>query len=106
MIIDIIKIDSPDDYVKLWAKIPRDYLSSGLMKQFQALLAPSVKSLFVEYPYVDKDYRSTYYGFYSKRHQSYDKFCFRLHLFDLNIEKEDDLPGKEAGPRLRYLRTT
>lgn len=97
MIIDIIRIACPDDYTKLWNKIPPDYLSPGLIKQFQTLLASSVKSIIVEYPYVDKDYRSTYYGFYSKRHRSYDKFCFRLHLFDLDIEKEDDLPGKEAG---------
>jgi len=54
-------------------------------------LSDSIRSIVVEYPYVDKDYRSTYYGFYSKRHRMYDKFCFRLHFFGQQIESDASL---------------
>lgn len=52
------------------------------MGQFKAALSENIRSVLIEYPYVDKDYRSTFYAFYAKRHRSYDQFCFRLHLFD------------------------
>jgi len=62
------------------------------MALFQRQLSDTIRSIVVEYPYIDKDYRSTYYGFYSKRHRSYDKFCFRLHFFEQPIASEDVLP--------------
>lgn len=46
----------------------------------------------IEYPYVDKDYRSTYYGFYSKRHKSYGKFSIRLHFFSQAMDNEEHIP--------------
>jgi hypothetical protein len=55
-------------------------------------LSPTIRSVLIEYPYVDKDYRSTYYGFYSKRHREYGKFCFRLHLFEDDLESPEGLP--------------
>lgn len=76
MILKIISINNLTDYYKLTDVIPRDYLSPNLIDLFQKRLNSSIKSIVVEYPYVDKDYRSTYYNFYSKRHRNYDKFVF------------------------------
>jgi hypothetical protein len=95
MILKIISINNPTDYYKLTDVIPRDYLSPNLIDLFQKRLNSSIKSIVVEYPYVDKDYRSTYYNFYSKRHRNYDKFCFRLHFFEKPFESEDDLPKND-----------
>ncbi len=91
MVLKIISIDGPSDYYKLSDFIPSEYLSPNLVDLFQKKLSSSIKSIVVEYPYVDKDYRSTYYNFYSKRHRSYDKFCFRLHLFEKKFDSEDAL---------------
>ncbi|MCD6139286.1 MAG: hypothetical protein J7J91_12100 [Deltaproteobacteria bacterium] len=96
MILKIISINNPTDYYKLTDVIPQDYLLPNLIDRFQKRLNSSIKSIVVEYPYVDKDYRSTYYNFYSKRHRNYDKFCFRLHFFEKPFGSEDDLP-KNSG---------
>ncbi len=91
MILRIVPINIPKDYMKLTDVIPREYLSKNLINLFQKWLSPLIKTIAVEYPYVDKDYRSTYYNFYSKRHRSYDKFCFRLHFFEKKLDSEDAL---------------
>ena len=69
-----------------------EYLSFNVMNLFQESISSIVKTVIVEYPYVDKDYRSTYYNFYSKRHRTYDQFCFRLHFFEKPLESEKNLP--------------
>ena len=95
MLLKIIDVASSADCTKLWEFIPKDYLSDSLMELLRKYLSDSIRSIAVEYPYVDKDYRSTYYGFYSKRHRTYDKFCFRLHFFIRQIASEASL--NEAG---------
>jgi hypothetical protein len=39
----------------------------------------------IEEDYTDKDYRSTYYNFYSKKGQRYRPDCVRLHFFDQTV---------------------
>lgn len=34
----------------------------------------------IEYPYYDNEYLSTFYLFYSKKHSSFPKECYRIHL--------------------------
>ena len=97
MVIDIVKIRSDGDYLRLWEVIPEDFLSPDLMGLMRNSLSPTIRSVLIEYPYVDKDYRSTYYGFYSKRHREYGKFCFRLHLFEDDLESPEDLPKVSSG---------
>jgi hypothetical protein len=74
MIREVLKIDNPEDYEGLQESIPESYLSTDIVRLFKESLSPAVRSVVVEYPYVDKDYRSTYYQFYAKRHRTYDKF--------------------------------
>lgn len=80
MILQIISIDDLADYSKLGDIIPSSCLPLNLIELFTESLSKRVRSVAVEYPYVDKDYRSTYYNFYAGRHRTYDKFCFRIHL--------------------------
>jgi hypothetical protein len=42
----------------------------------------------LEYPYVEKVYRDTYYSFFSKKHNSYNRDCYRISFFtkDLSID--------------------
>ena len=97
MVIDIVKIRADGDYLRLWEVIPEDFLSLDLMDLMRNSLSPTIRSVLIEYPYVDKDYRSTYYGFYSKRHREYGKFCFRLHFFEDDLESPEDLPKVSSG---------
>ena len=57
----IISIDDLGDYSKLGDIIPSSYLPSNLIELFTESSSKRVRSVAVEYPYVDKDYRSTYY---------------------------------------------
>lgn len=87
MIVEKIYIKVADDYDKLFKVIPECYLSPQLVSEIKQKLSKNIRTVLVEYPYVDKDYRSTYYGFYAKRHRSYSKFCYRLHFFDQIVKK-------------------
>jgi hypothetical protein len=71
--------------------IPRAFLNPEVGRYLIDGLASDVTSLVIEYPYVDKDYRSTYYGFYSKRHKTYGQFCIRLHFFSQSITEEKQI---------------
>ena len=66
-----------------------------------------IRSVVIEYPYVDRDYRSTYYSFYAKKHYGYDRFCVRLHFFRGIIQDELDLcGGQELYDGFMVLRPT
>jgi hypothetical protein len=94
------------DFEKLWDHIPREYLSQSLMDKIKTVLSENIRAVLIEYPYVDKDYRSTFYAFYSKRHRSYDQFCFRIHLFDRSPDMENLLIYRDAYMGSMVLRPT
>ncbi|MDA8230648.1 MAG: hypothetical protein M0006_04835 [Magnetospirillum sp.] len=52
-------------------------------------ISDAVKGVLIEYNYIDKDYRSTYYNFYSKKGQRYRDDCVRLHFFDQTVQFDD-----------------
>ncbi|MDO7138917.1 hypothetical protein [Algibacter lectus] len=59
----------------------------------------------IEYPYVDKVYRDSYYNYYASKHYTYQRDCIRVSLFSreiqhndfLNSEKHLDLNDKYLG---------
>ena len=57
MIAKILTIENAKDYLKLWDTIPDNYLSAHVMDLLPKSLSPMIKTVIVEYPYVDKDYR-------------------------------------------------
>lgn len=64
----------------------------------EPVLSDQVKSVLVEYPYVDKDYRSTYYNFYAKKSLRYSAFCARLHFFreDVAVTSQPKIETKSG----------
>jgi hypothetical protein len=60
-------------------------------------LSDAVKALIVEAPYVDKDYRSTYYNYYAKKGSRHNPYCVRIHCF-----KQPPVLGKDL--MLRHSR--
>lgn len=57
------------------------YLSDLAMTLLKQSLSDVFEHMLLEYPYVDKDFRSTYYSDLSKRHQGIDRNSYRVHLF-------------------------
>ncbi len=93
-----ISLDTNDDFDKLCAYIDPEY-APGIVSDFlKNGLSPAVKAVLVEANYVDKDYRSTYYSFYSKKGLYYRSDCVRLHFFDQTVHFD------EASLRLSYER--
>jgi len=44
-------------------------------------ISTDVKTILIEYPYIDADYRDTFYNDFSKRFKFFNKNSIRLHLF-------------------------
>jgi hypothetical protein len=55
----------------------------------------------IEFPYVDRHYRDTYYSFHSSKLKKVGRDCIRVHLFDGEVTK-DDLLKKENGLDEKY----
>jgi hypothetical protein len=59
------------------------------------ILSPYVKALrddlyvLIEYPYVDKVYRDSFYTYFSSKHTKYERDCVRLSFFNLKFEETD-----------------
>ncbi len=95
-----IAIATPDDYTQLANIKELEKSASEIADRLKQYLSDGVKGVLVEYPYVDKDYRSTYYGFYAKKGQRYDPFCVRLHFFNQYVRLKDDLTLESASGEL------
>lgn len=66
------------------------YGLEGVVENLSANIAPVVTGVLVESPYVDKDYRSTYYNFYVKQGRRFRPDCVRLHFFGKGVSFEPD----------------
>jgi len=64
-----------------FAEMTRAYGLESVAQELSMALRPAVKGLLVEFSYVDKDYRSTYYHYYAKKGRRYEPNCLRVHLF-------------------------
>lgn len=55
----------------------------------------------VEYPYVDEYYRDCYYSFYSRKHNDYNRNCFRMSFFFPEVKEDNyfdvDMEGRYYG---------
>jgi len=59
-------------------------------------------SVYVEYPYVDKVYRSSFYSYFSTKHKQYNRDSIRFSVFEGAVTEEDfrgdsDLQNKYLG---------
>ena len=65
------------------------YLSINDYNKLYEYLSQDVKTVFIEKGYIDKDYRDTYYNFYSKKFADYPNKTIRLHFFATAIPLDD-----------------
>lgn len=52
-------------------------------------------TFFIEYPYVDKFYRDSYYSFFSKKHNYNNRNSVRISFFDISLESENYFDTKQ-----------
>jgi len=76
------------------------------LKRIQELLRELEDNLFyiLEYPYVDRHYRDTFYLYYSAKHEEFYRNCVRVHLFkDFSIVKPEELVELTESDKEKYL---
>ncbi len=69
------------DFDALQKKVKIKFLSDSSKKLLENNISENVKYLYIESPYIDKDFRDTYYHDFSKRLKNIDKNSIRIHLF-------------------------
>lgn len=91
-----IEIKSPADYDKLQTLDPV-FAPKVISKKLAEGLSEAVRGVLVEFDYVDKDYRSTYYGYYAKKGRRYRADCVRLHFFDGTVTFDEAAMALRCG---------
>ena len=86
-----VKIDKSDDYLKLTELLDMEFGPKEIGNQLKNQITNAVKFLLIEHDYVDKDYRSTFYNFYSKMGRHYRDDCVRIHFFDNFVGFNEEL---------------
>lgn len=83
-------IDALIDYIRKYFinGDTADFLLTDLENEVSRLLDELRDDLYlvIEYPYVDKFYRDSYYNYYSSKHNNYQRDCIRVSLFEGEIE--------------------
>ena len=84
-----VDIAKPADYGRLLRMLDAEYEPRRIVDKLKTSITSRVKAVLVEYDYVDKDYRSTFYNFYAKKGRPYRADCVRLHFFDEQVVFEN-----------------
>jgi hypothetical protein len=96
-----LPLTSSKDLQLLEKHISPEYAPTVVASKLIAGISNAVKGVLIEHNYIDKDYRSTYYHFYSKKGQFYRTDCVRLHFFDGTVSFDNvGLTLKWPGDRL------
>jgi len=62
----------------------QDLVPVSVIQHFVAPITDSIRYV-VEYPYVDKVYRDSYYSYFSSKLSKYGRDCIRVSIFDDNV---------------------
>ena len=88
---DWLEIYKPNDYQQLTQLLDSEFAPKTISEQLQSQITSEVKFVLIEYDYIDKDYRSTFYNFYAKKGRHYRDNCVRLHFFDRCVKFDKEL---------------
>jgi hypothetical protein len=80
-----LPLSSPADLAQLETVLAAEFDGKSVGDKLMKGISPAVKGVLIEENYIDKDYRSTYYSYYSKKGQRYSADCVRLHFFDQTV---------------------
>lgn len=82
------------------------FVSPEIESEIAKLIDELREDLFcvIEYPYVDKVYRDSYYNYYSSKHYTYQRDCIRVSLFNGELTHEDFLdPERHSELNNKFL---
>lgn len=82
------------------------FVSPEIETEIAKLIDELKEDLFcvIEYPYVDKVYRDSYYHYYSSKHYTYQRDCIRVSLFNGEISHDDFLnPERHSELNNKFL---
>ena len=102
---DWIDLSASDGWHALEEKLDVEFNPKEVACRLEAEVNEVVQSLIVEHGYVDRDYRSTLYGYYAKKGREYRRDCVRLHFFDESVRfdpRHCDLTCESGEPRDHY----
>jgi hypothetical protein len=100
-----LSVPTPDAFGALSGLLDLEYDPGRVARILREGVSSAVKGVLIERCYVDKDYRSTLYNFYSKMGRPYSPDCVRLHFFSDKVtfdEKNLDLTSGERSPDDEY----
>lgn len=63
------------------------FIENNLRKFFKPLR--SNLNVMIEYPYVDKVYRDSYYNYFATKYKDYRRDCVRISFFSSNVQERD-----------------
>ena len=84
-LLPFLHFDEADSWARL-LELCTGFLNADGLDRLQALLSGTVRTVAVEYHYIDRDYRDTFSGFHSKKFSTPASRCIRLHFFRERIE--------------------
>jgi|GEM_PF-3490889 hypothetical protein len=81
----------------------KDYFGEHWESRFlEQLRFDVIKTAVIEYPYVDQEFTSCYYGLYIRRHGYIPKYCIRIHFFSCEIKSVMELSEKRQPDYLGF----
>lgn len=81
MVKEINFITKEWDIDELQTLVSKKFLSDNTSEKLRNELSSRVHTYILENPYIDKDFRDTYYNDFSKRYQEIERNSIRIHLF-------------------------
>jgi hypothetical protein len=72
---------------------PEQFLHPSLETNISSIVDELNENIycFIEYPYVDRVYRDSYYNYFASKHYTYQRDCIRVSLFNCEIVQSDFL---------------
>src|SRR6266568_2108769 len=101
-----IPINNIADYDELSKVLEYEYAPKYVVDRLKDSISSGVRAVLVETDYLDKDYRSTYYNYYSKKGRVYRTDCVRLHFFDELVSFDDgsfEINSPDGKPQDHYF---
>ena len=93
-------------YDRLATLLDSEFDPDGIAKRLDSQVTDAAAGVLVEHGYVDKDYRSTFYHFYSTKGRRYRRDCVRLHFFNEAVrydQERTDIVSHDGRPQDHYF---
>lgn len=86
-------ITNSSDYVNVFntlqGELPEYFQELGRLEEIFSIINAKEVTITIEEEYIDKQYRDSYYSYFSQKYSTYKKNCIRLAIFDGVIDWKD-----------------